>query len=563
MAHTICGIDVGAYSIKFAFLEVGFRSTTLRGLLEAPVAPGDAPLLQRQMDAVRDGLAQVSTEVTPYFALPGDQLSVRVLELPFSDSRKIDQVVGYELEGQIVNAIEDVIFDHLVVGQRPEGSTVMAAAARRDDLAAFIAAAEERAIQPRSLFAAPVIYRTLLPLAVEGEAGAPIPCRAVLDFGHQRTNICFVRAGDPIYARTIRRGGEHLTAAIAKAFNADLERAEQAKRSDAFLVSPGRPATTPLGVKLDSVLREALAPTIRELRQTLAGFSAANKFDVDALLVVGGGGRLAGLLPFLEAELGIPARHPTIRPALEAGGGQSADVAGDEGAAPESDVHALSAAIALAARSGSREIDFRRGPFVYRASFSVLRQKALHVAALAGALLIAGSIDVGAKYSQLKAERKALDKDLKTATQELFGQPRDDAEAITQLMKRGGREDLAPIPKATAFDLLDQISRKMPPGVPRPEAPPTPEAGKPAEAAKPVEASKSTPGSGIKLDVSELEIRPKKTFLKGTVDTAAAVDEIAAKLKEIDCFDDVSKGAITEVSGGAKQFTLTIGAKCP
>ena len=51
--------------------------------------------------------------------------------------------------------------------------------------------------------------------------------------------------------------------------------------------------------------------------------------------------------------------------------------------------------------------------------------------------------------------------------------------------------------------------------------------------------------------------------MKGTVDTAAAVDEMAAKLKEIDCFDEVNKGAITEVSGGAKQFTLNIGAKCP
>ena len=69
--------------------------------------------------------------------MPGDQLSVRVLELPFSDPRKIDQVIGYELEGQIVHAIEDVVFDHLVVGQRPEGSTVMAAAARREDLAAL------------------------------------------------------------------------------------------------------------------------------------------------------------------------------------------------------------------------------------------------------------------------------------------------------------------------------------------------------------------------------------------------------------------------------------------
>ena len=130
------------------------------------------------MDAVREGLAQVSGEVTPYLAVPGDQLSLRVLELPFSDSRKIDQVVGYELEGQIVHAIEDVVFDHLVVGQRPEGATVMAAAARRDDLAALIASAEDHGIHPRALFAAPLIYRTLLPAAVGGRRGDAVPGRA-------------------------------------------------------------------------------------------------------------------------------------------------------------------------------------------------------------------------------------------------------------------------------------------------------------------------------------------------------------------------------------------------
>ena len=87
--------------------------------------------------------------------------------------------------------------------------------------------------------------------------------------------------------------------------------------------------------------------------------------------------------------------------------------------------------------------------------------------------------------------------------------------------------------KATAFDLLDQISRKVP------------------------------PADKVKIDVAELDIRPKKTFIKGTADTGTAVDDIAAKLKEIDCFEDVTKGAVTEVSGGGKQFTLNIASKCP
>jgi Tfp pilus assembly PilM family ATPase len=550
MAHTVCGIDLGTFSVKFAFLEVGFRSTTLRGLMETAVPDGAAPLIERQLEAVRDGLSQMAGEVTPYFAVPGDLLSVRVLDLPFSDPRKIDQVVGYELEGQIVSAIEDVVFDHLVVAHRPEGATVLAAAAKRDDLAALLAAADAQNLHPRALYGASVIYRTLAPAPTDGPEPLPAPCYAFLDFGHSRTNVCVVRGGETIYARTIRRGGQHLTAAIAQAFNADAARAEQAKRGEAELLN-GRQAPSPLVGKLDEVLREALAPTVRELNQTLASFRASARAEVTALLVVGGGGQLAGLLPYLETELGIPARFARVRTALESGGAQSAVtgphspavVSGDDDAvaavmpdatpAREADTHGLASAIALAAARGSREIDFRRGPFVYRASFSVLRQKGWHLAALGTALLVAASAYVSAQLSALGSERKDLDKELKTATQELFGQPRDDAEGIAQLMRRGYREELAPLPKATAFDLLDQISRKVP------------------------------PADKVKLDIAELDIRPKKTFIKGTVDSGAAVDEMSAKLKEIDCFDDITKGAISEVSGGAKQFSLTINTKCP
>jgi type IV pilus assembly protein PilM len=532
MAHLICGIDLGAFSVKLTFVDVGFRKSTLTGFLEIAVPDGDAPLPQRQADALLEALAQ-AREATPYLAVPGDQLSVRVLELPFTDPRKIDQVVGYELEGQIVHPLEEVVFDHSVVRQSAEGSTVLAVAARREDVAALLAANEAHGVHPRALYAASVVYRTLLPALPPIEGASEAPCSAILDLGHLRTNVCILRNGETLAARTIKRGGLHLTTAIAQAFKADHDRAEQAKRGEAYLISANRPPSGPLSVKLDAVLRETLAPTVRELRQTLASFRAQSKAGVDELLITGGTGRLKGLLPYLEAELGIPARYLAIRPQLERGGrlGPVGEELPTE--ASESESHALSGAIALAAARGTKEIDFRRGPFVYRASFSILRRRGWHLAALAAAILLAGGLDVGARYTNLSNERKDLDKQLKTATQELFGQPREDARDVTEQLKRGAREELAPIPKASAFDLLDQISRKMP------------------------------SSERVKVDVSELDIRPKKTFIKGTVDSAAAVDEMATRFKEIECFDDVTKGSITEVSGGAKQFTLNVTTRCP
>ncbi|HEX3698494.1 MAG TPA: pilus assembly protein PilM [Polyangia bacterium] len=538
MAHTICGIDLGTFSVKFVLLEVSFRATRLRGLMETSVPPGEAPLLERQARAVRAGLAEIAGEATPYVAIPGDQLSIRLLELPFTEARKIDQVVGYELEGQIVHALEDVVYDHVVVGSTDVSSTVLAVAAKRDDVGNIIATLEAEGAHPRALFAGPVVYRQLSRKAVEGaDAG---PCEAILDVGHARTNICIVRDGRVLAARTIMRGGLHLTNAIAQAFGSDQDRAEQAKRSEAHLITPARPARTPLETRLDGVLRDALAPLVRDIRQTLASFRATSKGVVDAILLTGGSGRLSGLPEFFEAELGTPTRILAVKELLEAPAANPAALSPVEGddevvveEAIESSSYALAAALALAGSRGAKEIDLRRGPYVYRASFSILRQKAVHLAGLFAALIVAGGVDVGAALSNLGAERRELDKQLKTATQELFGQPRDDAEAVTQLLRKGFREELAPLPKATAFDLLDQMSRKMP------------------------------SGEKIKLDVMELDIRPKKTFIKGTVDSASAVDDIAAKLKEVDCFEEVTKGAITEIAGGGKQFSLNMTSKCP
>lgn len=524
MAHVVTGIDLGASAVKFVLIEVGFRVQRLLQTFEEPVAPGEAPLFERQGDALQAGLARLPSESTVYMALPGETLAVRVLDLPFADPRKIDQVVGYELEGQIVHALQDVVYDHALLKPRGEGSSVMAVAARTDEVADFVAALNVRGVEPRSLFVAPVIYQALFG---SGRGPAPVVdagCRVLCDLGQRRTNVCFVSRGEAVYARTVTRGGDALTAAIAQAFRCDEAQAEQAKRSHGAIATPERPAVTPAAQRMDAVLREALQPLLRDLRQTLASFRARDKTPVDGLVLTGGAAGLVGLTQFLEEELGVPVSLY----APETGAGP--DALADEA---EQGRFTLAAAIAWAGARGSKEIDLRRGPFQYRASFSVIRQKAAHLGALAAALVVCATVDGTMALARLSKQKDQLQAQLKLATTELFGQPNMDAKAVTTLLKKGFREDMVQLPKATAFDLLDQISRKMP------------------------------SAERIKVDITDLDIRPKKTAIKGTVDSAAAVDEMQTALKEIDCFEEITKGPVTEVSGGAKQFTLNIAGKCP
>jgi len=161
----------------------------------------------------------------------------------------------------------------------------------------------------------------------------------------------------------------------------------------------------------------------------------------------------------------------------------------------------------------------------------VLRQKAAHLGALAAALLVCATIDGSMSLSRLNKEKETLQAQLRTDTTELFGEPRMDAKAVSASLRKKFGDEMAPIPKATAFDLLGEISKHTPPN--------------------------------ITLDITDLDIRPKKTTIRGTIDSATSVDDLVAQLKQIDCFEEINKGPVTEVSGGQKQFLLTINSKCP
>ena len=543
MAHTITGIDLGSWSVKFAVLEVGFRHTRVVSSYEEHLATDDRPLAERQYEALRLGVSRLPSGTMAYLALPGDMLTLRVLELPFADARKIEQVVGYELEGQIIHELHDVILDHVVlsargqVAQGNEGCRALVVAARIEDVRGFLAAMQACNVDPRSLFVAPLLYRPQTPAVASSasDAGDELPpgCRVIADIGHRRTNLCFVVGDEAVFARTLLHGGEDITKGLMRAAKGSWtwQQAEQGKAQIGFVASSRRPAATNVEVNVDTIVREAMQPMLRDLRQTLTSFASKDKAPVEEILLAGGGARLAGLAGFLEDELVIPVRPLFAPPETKEGpDGEPIEV---EPGPPEADRFVLASAIASVAARGQRELDLRRGEFQYRASFSVVRQRASHLIVLAASLIACIGIHATITLRRLSAEQRVLKTQFQSATKEIFGETRMEATDVTAALKRSFKDEMAPLPKATAFDLLDDISNHIP------------------------------AADQVQVDIEDLDIRAKKTTIKGTIDSAAAVDEIVAKLKGVECFEDISKGPITEVSGGAKQFSLTIAAKCP
>src|SRR3954470_9562151 len=142
MAHRILGIDLGTWSVKVAELEAGFRSSRLCGLYEKPLLEkleGETDLQQRARTA--QALIAEHRLIPEMCATSmGGDATIRLITLPFADPKKIEQVLGYELESQILGEISELVYDSVISSQRGDSTNVIAVAMERERVKAIIEA---------------------------------------------------------------------------------------------------------------------------------------------------------------------------------------------------------------------------------------------------------------------------------------------------------------------------------------------------------------------------------------------------------------------------------------
>jgi len=534
MAHKIIGVDFGGAALRLARFEAGFRKAVLLSVesrAAGPVSGSPTEQFGARLAELQRALADektVAEEVA--IALPGELLTFRTLDLPFNDPKRIESVLGYELEAQVMTPIEELIVDHVVVGQRGAQTRVLVAAAPRATIESIVKAVSEVQLPVRFIGAAPLAYA-----AVVGDRGTA--AGLVVDIGHDKTDLCVVRAGRPEMARSLPRGGRHFTEAIAASFQLEQPAAEQAKVEAGFIGNENLIAQTPGQKRMDACLREAARPLIRELKQTLASYRASYGSQPEQIWLCGGASQLPGLREHIGEETGV-----TVEPLpwQEHEGWAEID-------ANERQRAAVAVGIGIAAATPSPQVSFRKGEFSFRSDYSFLRGKAIYLAGALLAVLACAAINAYASLRGLRKEQEQLSFKLKKETIELFGSERLDARAVSEEVRGGPKGQSAPpIPTVTAFDVLDEISRHVP------------------------------PRDKVKLDVLELDIKPKKVYIKATAESAQQVDDLTDALKKIECFEDIRPGKLSTVSAAGatgsdgketraelKQFTLDVATTCP
>jgi general secretion pathway protein L len=536
VAQLTVGLDLGCESIKRVRLSSSFRTVEVVDFTRIPVPSDD----RQRPERVAEALQQLEGSDRPAdlvaTGLPGDEVAIHLLTMPFSDRKRIAQTIGLELESQIPFSLDKVVFDYLQSGQTDTGgSRLLLAFCQIERMARWLEVYNSAGLDPRLIGPDCLAYTTLVDYLSPPEEDRAV---AVVDIGHRLTSLCIIGPGGAEFARTISGGGLDITNRLAEAFKVKAAKAEAGKRRSGFVESDGRTATTPEQALISDAVKRATSSIVRELRQTFSSHFTAAKRPIKKIWLCGGTSAVENLDWYLSGELDVEVERIRTEhfdlPGMEhlENGDPGTDRAADgESANGNTWVKALG--LALHAHQGGRRdfLSLRKGPFAHKGDFEIMRGKIVHVAV---ALLILAFLAIGhavTSYLSLSSAESKLNARMKETTKAIIGREIHDPEVAVSIIK----ERLSPegdlLPRYTALDVLREVHKLIP--------------------------------DDLDLKMKYVKISPKKIQIGGLTDSFGSAEKIRTSLSKYECFNDVRTGKTRKTKEEDKvEFELTIVFGC-
>lgn len=612
MAQKFVGVDLGSHHVKVVVVSAGLRGMQVTDAISEPVPQTDSDpevdplgtvlavalgvLKQRRLLSLPVGLV-----------LPPALCSYRLLDFPFSDERRIAQAVGFEAEGQFPVPIEELYHGHLTVAKAGAGGKVLVAAARRDKVDPVIdilkrAGVELKAIASGSLASAQIAAKpaaTPVPPSLSERGLEPVSL--LVDLGHSSTQLVALGPKGPRAVRTARRGGRHITAAIADAYRLSDSEAEAAKHRDAFLPHNGLDAMSDDQRDAGSIVARAIEPVIREIGQTRMWLRATHKLEVTRIELAGGGAALQGLVPYLQEQTGLDVGRLT--PAASMLKGNSSH-----------DWATYGAALGMAYGAARRPLLSLNVSSGADAEGGWIQERMSSLIAIGVAVMAFGALDTIAQVKALEAEREAYADELAAATLETFGEELGPSKIDARLAEVEGQDLTSLVPEKGALEVLAKVVEAatpsdlgsapppgteagaapgvdpvtgqplappaLPPGVTGidpatgqpiipgmvPTVPPgDPSAAAEADGAEPKKEGPIDPSRGIvmsdQLTFGMVDIRERKVELKIDANTSSAQDRLKSRLAKISCIANIEPGKVRS-AGERKSFDMSMDNNC-
>lgn len=396
------GIEVTEGQVKGVVVRAAYRSLQIDAVYRfVRPTPGNDGLTAAVEAIVHEAGAIDAT----YSAVPGTEVSLRILELPRAVIKRGGRVIATELEGSLPYDVELATVDAQTI-RGGEHTELLAVAARTEKLEAFVQALKLAGADPREVGVGPValgeLANVLPELAVQGP---------VLLLHAYETHADFVILANGVVQTARTLSGQSTPAARERGLRQTL---------GAYLAGGG------------------VAPTIAYL----CGDAAFHNTDVVA--------DAAGLSA-QDVRVGLPLGPITVSPTVG-----------------ENEIQLAPLALALALRGMGRaaRIDLRKGDLALSSGTRVFRERGLLLAGLTAAILASWSMATYMRYVSVSQERDRLRSAMQRVTLDVFGERISDPRRAKSLATGNAIDpDQDPLPPTDAYDVIGVLSARIPAAV--------------------------------------------------------------------------------------------------
>jgi hypothetical protein len=199
MAQRIVTLEIDGDFVRAAVAERAWNSFVLTGVYEQERASSEtdlAPALNRL-------IGQTGPPNIVISSLPGEFVARRLLELPFSDRRKLQQVVPFALEEHLPFPVDEAVVAFARVGHEGDNTLVMTAYARKEDVQRHLDTLASAGLDPKTVTLGSLALASLLVRLRNGDRRSHL----LINLDHNSTSLVLLdSAGAPRAMRTV--GGE-------------------------------------------------------------------------------------------------------------------------------------------------------------------------------------------------------------------------------------------------------------------------------------------------------------------------------------------------------------------
>lgn len=298
MTQKILAIDLGTHSLKALLLERRFEEFEILDfseiVLNHQLRLGHEEQLALALEQLLGDAKWLTSDVV-VTALPGHLMSSRVLEMPFASTKRIQDVLNFELENHIPVSVEDIFSDFHVLQQKDATTEVLAVYLPEAKVEKYMTVLVDKGFDPKYVGADVIDLATLAQVSMIPKEGFYV----LLDIGHTKTNICIMEGTKLRYARTLGVAGFHFTRAIQRAYNLNYEKAESLKISRGRIYVREEESD-----QISRILTHVAIELITFIKQTVMAFQSQDgQIPISAFYCCGGSSQLIGLLDYLSFHL--------------------------------------------------------------------------------------------------------------------------------------------------------------------------------------------------------------------------------------------------------------------